>query len=183
METQEKLVALADRMIRMQGYNAFSYKDLSGPMHIKNAAVHYYYPTKADLGVAVIDQTIREINQSKQRWADLPVDQQLEQFAQLYARDHEAELVCLMGSLAPDYRTLPETMQTKVQQMGEEILDWLTDCLTKGREQGLFRFQGAPYDRALLVISTLLSALLLARVLGGDTFQRMYRQLLADIMG
>lgn len=181
METREKLVHRADQMIRKQGYNAFSYKDLSLPMQIRNAAIHYYFPSKSDLGVAVIDQSIQGFAQRTLQWSHLPENEQLKQFAQIYAHDRDADLICLMGSLAPDYQTLPAVVQDRIRIMGEDILEWLTHCLERGREQDLFRFNGEPYDRALLVISTLLSALLLSRVLGGDTYQRMHQQLLADI--
>lgn len=182
METREKLVYLADQMIRKRGYNAFSYKDLSVPMHVKNAAIHYYFPTKADLGIAVIDQTIQRFAQNKAAWEKLPEDEQLRRFAQMYAHDQDTDLICLMGSLSPDYQTLPEKMQAKVKQMGEDILDWLTNCLNHGRERGLLHFNGEPYDRALLVVSTLLSALLLSRVLGEDTYERMHQQVLRDVI-
>lgn len=182
METRDKITRLADQLIRKQGYNAFSYKDLSSPMQVRNAAIHYHFPTKTDVGVAVIDQAIREFNEYKQQWSDLPENERLEQFAQMYTRNYNEGLICLMGSLAPDYLTLPEALQLKVWSMGQDLLAWLTSCLQQGREKGLFNFSGEPCDRALLVASTLLSALLLNRVLGEDTFQRMYDQLMSDIL-
>ncbi|MEM9675333.1 MAG: TetR/AcrR family transcriptional regulator [Bacteroidota bacterium] len=182
MNTRDKITRLADQLIRKQGYNAFSYKDLSEPMQVRNAAIHYHFPAKADVGIAVIDKAIREFDEYKQQWSDLPENEQLEQFAQMYMRNCKQGLICLMGSLAPDYLTLPEAMQMKVRAMGQDLLDWLTFCLQQGREKDLFRFSGEAYDRALLVASTLLSALLLNRVLGEDTFQRMYDQLLSDLL-
>jgi hypothetical protein len=65
--------------------------------------------------------------------------------------------------------------------MCRSILDWMAACLEKGRAEGRFVFQGTPQDRALLVMSGLLSSLLLSRVLGEDIFDRMIGQLLQDI--
>lgn len=182
METRDKITRLADQLIRKQGYNAFSYKDLSEPMRVRNAAIHYHFPTKADVGAAVIDKTIDNFDKYKKLWSDLPEHEQLEQFAQMYMQNGNEGLICLMGSLAPDYLTLPEMMQMKVRTMGQDLLAWLTSCLQQGREKELFSFSGEPYDRALLIISALLSALLLNRVLGEDTFQRIYNQLLSDVL-
>ncbi|MEL7005841.1 MAG: helix-turn-helix domain-containing protein, partial [Bacteroidota bacterium] len=37
-----------------RGYNAFSFSDISKPLGIKNAAIHYYYPTKEKLGIDIL---------------------------------------------------------------------------------------------------------------------------------
>jgi hypothetical protein len=65
--------------------------------------------------------------------------------------------------------------------MCRTILDWMTECLEMGRKEGSLQFQGSAADRALLVVSALLSSLLLSRVLGREVFDRMLRQLLKDI--
>ncbi|MBB4046226.1 AcrR family transcriptional regulator [Bacteroides reticulotermitis] len=39
---------MADELIKTIGYNAFSYADISKQLNIKNAAIHYYFPTKSD---------------------------------------------------------------------------------------------------------------------------------------
>jgi hypothetical protein len=72
-------------------------------------------------------------------------------------------------------------MRQKVKQMCETILDWMAEALEKGRKDGTLAFEGEVESRALLVISSLLSSLLLARVLGKGVFTRMLDQLLKDI--
>jgi hypothetical protein len=72
-------------------------------------------------------------------------------------------------------------MQEKVQEMCQAILDWMTSCLEKGRAEGCLHFQGEGRDRALLVMSGLLSSLLLSRVLGLEVFDKMIGQLLKDM--
>ena len=47
METKDKIRNLAEELIRTKGYNAFSYADLSAPLQIKNAAIHYHFPSNA----------------------------------------------------------------------------------------------------------------------------------------
>ena len=65
-DTRSEIVRLASELIRSIGYNAFSYTDISQKLHIKNAAIHYYFPSKSDLGVEV-EITVKEppIRQSK----------------------------------------------------------------------------------------------------------------------
>jgi len=57
----------------------------------------------------------------------------------------------------------------------------MTACLEKGRKEGKFYFHGDAADRALLVTSTLLSALLLSRILGREIFDRMIDQQFKDL--
>ncbi|RPD39985.1 TetR/AcrR family transcriptional regulator [Chitinophaga barathri] len=180
-ETKEKIVSLADKLIRVKGFNAFSYKDISDPLQVKNAAIHYHFPTKSDLGMEVLDKELRSLEENSAKWKKLPEDEQLIKFCGVFRKHCNNGNVCLMGSLAPDYETLSPEMQQKVQQMAATILEWMTGCLEQGRKHKRFRFKGDAGDRALLVISNLQSSLLLSRVLGPSAFNRISRQLLEDL--
>lgn len=178
---KDKIVSLADKLIRVKGFNAFSYKDIADPLSVKNAAVHYHFPTKADLGMAVVMEEMQRFRQNVQQWQQLPEDEQLARLFDVFRRHCYAGNVCLMGSLAPDYETLAPPMQGKVNEMAQAIVEWVTACLEQGRKNKRFHFKGAAGDRALLVISNLQSSLLLARVMGPETFDRISRQLLEDL--
>lgn len=181
-DTKEKIVDLADQLIKTKGFNAFSYKDISDPLAIKNAAVHYYFPTKADLGMAVIDQEFSWMNTGTANWEPLPEDQQLRQLIASFENKCQSHMVCIMGSLSPDYNTLPENMQARLKEFSESVIDWVTNCLENGRKKGIFHFKGAPEDRALLIVSNLLASLLLSRVMGESAFEKIRKQLLDDIL-
>lgn len=180
-DTREKIVTLADQLVRTKGYNAFSYKDISDPLAIKNAAIHYHFPAKGDLGIGVIEREIKKFDTNTNKWKHLPEDKQLSNLFEVFNASSKKGVICLMGSLTPDYDTLPEAMQEKVQEMGHRILTWLSNCLENGRSNNLLYFEGDAYDRALLVISNLQSSLLLSRVLGRKVFTRISNQLLKDL--
>ena len=180
-DTRENIIDLAEELIRTKGYNAFSYGDIAGVLHMRNAAIHYHFPAKADLGVSVVDREIGKIMSSRKDWMDLPGHRQLRNIVETFYGSHQRGWICLNGSLTPDFLTLPDPLQTKVKEMCTVILDWMTSALDKGRKDGTLTFEGEAESRALLVISSLLSSLLLARVLGKDVFSRMLDQLLKDI--
>jgi TetR/AcrR family transcriptional repressor of nem operon len=181
-DTKDRIIELADRLIKTRGFNAFSYKDISDPLEIKNAAIHYYFPTKADLGIAVIEQEIGKLAINKLYWAILPEDEQLQFFCDMFYKRCEQGYVCLMGSLSPDFETLTPAMQEKVQQMSNDVLEWATLCLENGRKKNLFHFEGEAYDRALLVVTNLQASLLLSRVMGKEVFDKICSQLLNDLL-
>jgi TetR/AcrR family transcriptional regulator, transcriptional repressor for nem operon len=180
-DTRERIIGLADQLIRTRGFNAFSYKDISDPLEIKNAAIHYHFPAKADLGIEVVQREIEKMANYKLKWATLPEDKQLQGIFDTFGQHSKKGFICLMGSLSPDYDTLPAPMQEKVQRLCEVILDWAAECLENGRRKTLFHFEGDAYNRALLVISDLLSSLLLSRVMGREVYTRMSTQLLKDL--
>jgi AcrR family transcriptional regulator len=180
-DTRNQIITLADEFIRTRGFNAFSYADIAAIMDLQKPAIHYYFPSKADLGISVIDKELETITRNRDLHHNLPGDEQLKELVHTFFASSRSRKICLTGSLTPEYTTLPQRLQDKVQEMCRSILDWMAACLEKGRAEGRFVFQGTPQDRALLVMSGLLSSLLLSRVLGEDIFDRMIGQLLQDI--
>jgi TetR/AcrR family transcriptional regulator, transcriptional repressor for nem operon len=182
-DTREQIISLAEQLIKTRGFNAFSYKDISDPLAIKNAAVHYHFPSKTDLGAAVLDKELERMANLKTMMEGMTEMEQLEAVVSTFDRKRQTGCICLMGSLSPDFDTLPPVMQEKLQAVSDAILEVLTETLKKGRTKKVFKFKGEPADRALMVVSTLLSSLLLARVNGNDVYIRMREQLLADLKG
>ena len=161
---------LGEMLIRTRGYHAFSYQDISHPLGIRNAAVHYHFPAKSDLGVAILEQTISQFREATESWSSYPPEQQFEHFTRIYLVSCQKGWVCLMGALSPACDTLPEPMQEKLRQMGDAILGWLTRCLETGKAAGVFHFPEPAGQKAQLVVSALLSSLLLAKVMGEELF-------------
>lgn len=180
-DTKAKIVTMADHLVRTKGFNAFSYKDIADPMEIKNAAIHYHFPAKADLGIGVIEHEMERFRENAEKWRKLPEDKQLAKFVDVFHRNGNQGFICLMGSLAPDFETFADPMKAKVQEMGNDLLHWLTTCMETGRTKKLLRFEGEAFDRALLFITNLQSSLILSRVLGPSVFTRTSHRILKDL--
>ena len=180
-DTREHIVRLADALIRQRGFNAFSYADIAAVLDIRNAAIHYYFPTKSLLGKAVIDEELRRLENYRQSHSTTGGDRQLQRLVTVFYHNSQRNAVCLMGALTPEFATFDPEMQEKVRQLCHAIQDWMADCLEEARKAGCLRFSGDAKDRAALVVSTLLSSLLLSRVEGAGLFRRMVDQLLEDI--
>lgn len=176
-----QIIYLADRLIRRKGYNAFSYADIAGVMEIRNAAIHYYFPTKSELGQAVIEKELERLRQHRLRVEEGSGEEQFRSLVSVFYRNSQLNNICLMGSLLPDFTTFDPDMQKAVGRMCDIILEWMTGSLDKARKERKVRFEGEPSDRAALVVSTLLTALLLARARGESVFFQMVDRLLADL--
>ena len=55
-DTKEEVLDLAENLLLDRGFNGFSYANISSALKMKNAAIHYYFPSKADLGLAIIQR-------------------------------------------------------------------------------------------------------------------------------
>ena len=181
MNTRDKIVYIADELIRSQGYNAFSYSDIGKDMAIRPAAVHYHFHTKTDLGLEVIRQELSRVAAFRRGEPNLSGGDQLKGLFEIFWRRSLESRLCLMGSLTPDFATFDASMQDAVKGLCREIANWVADCLEAERREGRMRFEGTAADRALLVVSTLLSSLLLGRVMGREVFKPMADQLLQDL--
>ena len=177
-DTRNEIIRLANELIRSVGYNAFSYADIANELKIKNAAIHYHFPSKTDLGVEVIKENTLLFLRKVDSWKDQTVIKQLENYTKFHDPFCKRHWVCIVGSLSPAYDTLPPSMQNELKSLIEIILDWLTQLLTKGKEKAEFTFQETPKDKAYLIHAAVLSSLLMNKVLKNDIYKRIQQSLL-----
>jgi TetR/AcrR family transcriptional regulator, transcriptional repressor for nem operon len=165
-DTRDKILKSADRLMRSRGFNGFSYHDIAKPLGIRNAAVHYHFATKADLGVAVIDEIrafLRNRTAAFMAGQGDPVEQLEGYIAYASAECCEHHTICPVGALSADYYTLPEPVREAGRRLVEEVLAWMTRVCTVGREQAKFRFEGDPSAKGLQIMTSLQGARQLTR--------------------
>jgi AcrR family transcriptional regulator len=186
LDTRGEILERAGRLFLSRGYNGFSYRDIAKPIGIRNAAVHYHFPTKEDLGVALVDgyrDVLRDSTADFMQRGGNPINQ-LEGYMQLVAdsfRDQQS--ICPMGILAVDFFTLPERIRRHAQFLVEEILDWMTRVLETGRNEGTYDFSGPPRAKAVSIKATLQGAAQLARIAGPELLQLAVDQIRRDLRG
>lgn len=183
-DTRTRILDLAETLLLERGYNAFSYQHLARELGMKPAAIHYHYPSKDDLGTALVARQLRRLRKWRDlpRVADLPPSQQLESLLAVYD-DHlgHDRRVCFFGALAADFRTLPAPMQTELRTFNRELTEWLAQVLAVGRATGTLRFVGSPAAKAAQVLTTLAGALQVARVHDETPFQVIVGQLRLEL--
>lgn len=182
--TREKILELGEELIVTKGYNGFSYQDISTAMGIKNAAVHYYFPSKENLGTSILKTNIQRFEEMIENMQNRGFDehQQLESFMKIYLKSNRDNKICLIGSLGTDINTLSEPMRNELQKMVDRIVKWLEITLETGRTKGLFSFQTSPRDQALHVLSSLVAGLQLARILNKSDFKNIHQSIWEEII-
>ncbi len=182
--TKRKILDLAESLLQRRGYNAFSYHHLSQELGIKNAAIHYHFPTKEALGLQIIERTRDRFS----KWTNhpehriLPTKDQFDWFIKSYQYNLNSDnRVCLIGSLATDYYTIPVSMQSAIHKLSYEVQIWTARLLDSGRQAEELSFKGRAQDKALNIISSLAGSLQLARLLGNEYHYRVVKQIYIDL--
>lgn len=150
-EMRERILDAAEARMRAVGYNATSFRDLAADVGVKSASVHYHFPSKEDLALAVV-----------RRYAE-------RQFAALAAATagetdparkaaamialHEAafapgQRICLCAMLAAESVGLPERVGRAVSGFFDSCLGYLAEA-----------FAGLGPERAQVRAEAVLAAL------------------------
>ncbi len=180
------MLDIAEQLVQVRGFNGFSYADIAAELGVTNAALHYHFPGKAELGQALITRYAERFRSSlvaiDEDEASAPV--RLGEYAALYRNVLEADRMCLCGMLAAEYQTLPDAMRQAVTQFFDANRVWLTRVLEEGRADGTIQFAGQARDAAELIVGSLEGAMLVARTHGDTTrFKAVSEQLLAEFKG
>lgn len=181
--TREKILELGENLIRTKGYNGFSYQDISSELGIKNAAVHYYFPSKENLGTSIVKTNIQRFEEMVDNMQSRSFDEmhQLETFLKIYLKSNREQKLCIMGSLGPDFNTLNESTRIELRKMTDMIIVWLTSLLEKGQSNGIFSLKVSAKEKALIILSTMIAGLQLARVMDKVDFKSIYQSILDDV--
>src|SRR6185437_10677352 len=139
-DKRDEILKIGEDLLRQNGYNAFSYNDISRPLGIKNAAIHYYFPKKSDLGVSIIHRNLQAVNDLDSKYASSSALARLKAFMNVYVESYKNNKVCLVGALAAELYSLEEDVQRELKIMVKDTLAALTNILAEGRKNGEFVF-------------------------------------------
>lgn len=167
-DAAERILDIAERLVQVRGFNAFSYADVAAELHVTKASLHYHFPSKADLGEALItrygDRFAQALASIDTRRSDARA--KLDAYAKLYGDVLQGKRMCLCGMLAAEYPTLPKPVQKAVLRFFDDNEAWIEGVLLQGRREGTLRFTGPAREVARMIVSSLEGAMLVARPFG-----------------
>ena len=160
----EEILDVAERMARTGGYNGFSFREIAKEVGIKSASVHYHFPGKEELGVAVArrytDRFLGGLGAPDAAGAE--PEALLKRFVAAYRSSLVDDgLMCLCGMFGAEIAYLPEAVGQEAKHFFEANAAWLETVLRRKGESEAEARRGA-----LAMIATLEGALILARSLG-----------------
>jgi TetR/AcrR family transcriptional repressor of nem operon len=152
----------ATALVRRQGYSAFSYADLAAAVGIRKASIHHHFPSKEDLGEALVagytaafSEQLDAINH-----ATIEPVERLRLFVALYREGLARNEGCLCGVLASEIAVLPARVQAGVRKFFAVNLEWLEHVLKAGAAD--LRRGIEPQRDARTILSALQGAMFVA---------------------
>jgi len=165
--TAERLLERAEETIRTHGYSGLSFRTLADEVGIKSASVHYHFPTKTHLGVAVASRYQQRFAQALEQItaSGISAEAQLQRFVDIYGSELRAGnnrlTICMM--LAAEKDSLPEAVNHCVASFYQLNLDWLERVVTDLGDAD-------PAARARQILSLLQGAVLGSKTLAESDY-------------
>ncbi len=178
-DTREEILLAAEELLLRRGFNGFSYQHIAVRLCIRNAAIHYHFPTKEHLGVALLRRyRLRFLNWTDEAAQCSTAFDRLASYLQTYS-DHldGGWPICPVGIFGAEFDAIPDLMQREAQMLMRDIYEWIVSMLQAGRDEGSLAYTGDARDKALELAAALQGALQFARIGGRERFEQVFRQI------
>lgn len=183
-DTRDQILSKAGELLMQRGFNGFSYRDISTPLGVKNAAIHYHFPTKTDLAMALVEeyqQVLRNQTSAFMAYGGPATPQMEGLFMFTESQFCMGRCICPFGAFSIDYSELPDEVKAATDRFMSDSIKWLTRVLEVGREQDEFHFEGDAGQKAISILAALQGARQMARIHGVDTLKSVIAQVRADV--
>ncbi|MFC0344354.1 TetR/AcrR family transcriptional regulator [Epilithonimonas hispanica] len=182
METKQLIVGTANNLLIERGFNAFSYKNISEQIGIKTSSIHYHFPSKTDLGIALIKSHHEILKKTIEKNNEKTPLEKLKKLFLYYERLAIAHKVCIIGAFTSDINTLEESVRGEILTFANSVVDWANSILEEGQRQNVFKQLFNTQLKAKLLIANLMSLVQLARIeKNNHSFEQMMEMILDDL--
>ena len=166
-EKRIEIMDAAERRIRTAGYNGFSFRDIASDVGVKSSSIHYYFPAKEDLGVAVARRYRERFFEGLLSLSGSPEIRLRVAYERAMEKDGQ---MCLCGVLGTASASLPAGVALEAKQFFDCVLAFLLPDSKPASSK--------KRDWALQILALLEGAMMLALALGNaETFRKATRSL------
>ncbi|MGK6341072.1 TetR/AcrR family transcriptional regulator [Chryseobacterium sp. DT-3] len=181
MKTKDKIIETGNKLLSEKGYNAFSYADIAKSINIKTSSIHYHFPTKADLCLAIIETHRQRILKLKDSQLELSAEKKLRGLFGYYLFLIDKRQICLTGALASDYNSLDEKVTEKLKEFNETIFSHTAAILESGIEKKEFHEIKNCRMKAMEILSMLVGLAQIGRLYPKDEIQLLLNQCINNL--
>lgn len=168
--TADRIIDAGQELIQTGGFSAMSFQDIASEVGIRKPSIIHHFPTKAELGVAIIrryrDTFAAQLQQISEDPAKSSWDALEFYFSPYLFLASTPDKVCLCGALAGEIPVLPEVMRVEVKQFIEAHQRWLEEILREGVERGELVLIDSPQSLSRVIFNSLQGSLLVRRSTG-----------------
>lgn len=173
-DTKMQIIQISTDLMLEKGWTGFSYKDIADAVGIKKASIHYHFPNKEDLGIAIVEFWRSMFSQIHQEATDK--HQNVYDrfcFINTFMNEHFCDRhICPPGILDANFMNLPASMQAATKDWHISKLELYAAWLEEGRQQGSLKFDGDAETQAIVMMSGFQGAMQMERTMKNGCFQR-----------
>jgi TetR/AcrR family transcriptional repressor of nem operon len=169
--TREQVLNHAATLIRERGFRATSIGDLLDRAGVQKGSFYYYFPSKEDLGHAVLDRWIEELRSRLIGFLTSPEGPPpLERIAAAldgFLTEQESTGCrggCPFGNLAVELADVHEGFRTRISGALRELADAFGTLVDRARTQGDLRSDADPRRLGDFLVASIEGGILLAKV-------------------
>ncbi|MCT2410067.1 TetR/AcrR family transcriptional regulator [Chryseobacterium antibioticum] len=181
MKTKDKIIEVGNKLLTEKGYNAFSYADIAKEIDIKTSSIHYHFPSKADLCMAIIELHRLRILNLKNSQVLLSAEEKLRGLFGYYLFLIDKNQICITGTLASDYHSLNENMSEKLKEFNKAILTHTIDILQSGIDRKEFQQIKNCRLKAMELLSMLVGLAQIGRLYPKDEIKQVLDQTIHNL--
>jgi len=127
-DARTQILMSAQQLAQSRGYAGFSFRDVANEIGIKSASIHYHFPTKDDLMVALVDRFMDDFfGRLDAKFANNPDPKaELKEFiSQFRSVLDQQNHMCLCGMMAAEIALLGPKAQDRTRYFFDRAEDWL----------------------------------------------------------
>ena len=174
-DTKSQILNSAERLTKLKGFAAFSYRDIAKEVEIKTSSIHYYFPTKSDLAEALVDrytQSFSEIFEDISRQESNGYCRIKVLFENINCVSGIENNLCLCGMLSANIHTISDAVRGKLNNFFELFETWIEKLLKEGIDDGSIHGSVRPKSTATEIVTSIEGTMLIARVRSNKTYLR-----------
>jgi TetR/AcrR family transcriptional repressor of nem operon len=172
ISTYNKIIGAADKYIQKNGFSGFSYTDLAQEIGIKKASIHYYFPSKMDLGIAYCQFKLEALDDFEKSIKNIKSARDIiSKYCKFFEICAENKEMCGIHAMLTDCSLYSDELKDKVTVLINaelKILENIFEVLLK--ENSVKLSYMLPSELAIIVNSTVKGSLLINRVSEKNTY-------------
>jgi len=185
INTRTRILDVAQDLIQSIGANAMSYRDISEVIGIRNAGVHYHFPTKDELLSTLLERYSTYVSEMLDQIIAAPEapEIKLRRYCAIFETtlsSGDQDKACLGGMMGAEIKSLNPALAEQLVDFFRVNENGIAAILIEGQQTGDFRFAGDASAMACLTFSMLQGGLLLTRV---KSDVNMYRAMIEQLIG
>ena len=184
MDRKTEILKLTIEILKVKGFDSFSYNDLSQEIGISKASIHHHFKRKEDLGLALLEFMKEGSVQMTENLLNLEVSpwEKLETFFDMNARAIEnGKKNCPVNALQANVNVITPEMASVLKDIVDLEIGLVTTILEDGRSEGQLFFKGRARDHAALIVSTLRGTMQQSRIHGSEFFHQTIEQMKTNL--